>query len=195
MGLYCFCCAAARDLEEERNDVTKLGHMNNFFHKLTGNVALGGTAAASAPPSLSVLQHAEQPSKAEDAAGGSQPPDALSCGENQQQPLHRPATVQQQQHCDVLPEHDIRKQQQGHQQQQICTASAAHPTSQLGIGTHAGADSQGLPSRQQAAGAGADKAWQQQLPLAGGKRKNDDAAVAAARERYLARKKWLQGPA
>ena len=38
-----------RDMEDERNDVTKLGHMNNFFHKLTKNVALGGSAAPQQP--------------------------------------------------------------------------------------------------------------------------------------------------
>ncbi|WIA28554.1 hypothetical protein OEZ86_011094 [Tetradesmus obliquus] len=36
---------ALKDLDDERNDVTKLGHMNNFFHNLTRNVALGGPRA------------------------------------------------------------------------------------------------------------------------------------------------------
>jgi len=179
----CLFLPLFRDLEEERNDVTKLGHMNNFFHKLTRNVALGGCAAALEQP-LSALQHdIKQSATAEDAARDRQPQVPLSCGDgdsDKQQLLERPASVQQE------------KQQQQEQQEQ-CIAYEAHHVSQLDIRAEAIAGSQ-----RQTASTGADvfqKPGSQQLPLGCGKRKNDDAAVAAARERYLARKKLQQGPA
>eukprot|EP00878_Enallax_costatus_P018959 GHUV01019986.1.p1 GENE.GHUV01019986.1~~GHUV01019986.1.p1 ORF type:complete len:316 (+),score=157.86 GHUV01019986.1:692-1639(+) len=194
-----------KDMEDERNDVTKLGHMNNFFTNLTKNVALGGSAAPAKQQQQQALDDVGPDSPAA-AARGHRKEDVqqqyVQQQQQQQQQQRESSPVaepqQQQQQRQKNSSRDDRQDhgespgqhQRHHKQQQPSTAqSDISHRQQHSMETAAGSRHDAEANMRPAAVA-ADA--EQQQP-AGAKRKNDDAAVAAARERYLARKRQQLG--
>lgn len=187
-----FSAPSISELDEQRNDVTKVGHMGNFFANLSKNVAMGGVGQA-APSVPSATPSEQQPVAVE-------------------QPKRQEQTQLQPEQQAVQQHHGQQQQRQQGQQQQAVDAHsgqaamghpaepsvagqqrrqgerdvpAAAPTPHLAAGS-----SRSPPTEADSSPGRAETAVQAQSTAgAGGKRKNDDDSVAAARERYLARKR------
>lgn len=189
-----------RELEEERNDVTKLGNMNNFFTNLTKNVAMGGTGAtsskrtAAAQPAAAVEQPVQGASM--EVLGG---PVQEHQQKDEQNADDAILEQQQQRHGQQQQQmHDQSELVALHSDQQQHTAPCDGIAPQAGVQPHpAGKNKQQQDQQQEQqphATPNVDAVPQTaEAAAVSGKRKNTDDAIAAARERYLARKRQQQG--
>ncbi|KAL4428308.1 hypothetical protein ABPG75_002397 [Micractinium tetrahymenae] len=178
-----------KEEEEQANAVEKRGHMGDFYRNLLrSNVAFGGKPGEAAAKPRQAAQQAEQPAgKAEKTAA------AQGEEEGEEEPRWLPLSPQhaaergqedelgaQQPAAEAAAAPSAAQRQQDEQQGGAAGGPAAVEARAAGQGSeHAGGE----------AGAGTPAA----PAAAAGQRRNQEDAVAAARERYLARKRQRTG--
>ncbi len=203
-----------REAEEAANDVTKLGHMGNFYKNLMKkNVAFG---AATAPAAESTSQGSAKAAGAGAAAAAAEDTAAApaagagACVSGQQEgsrdmeeqaearaaaaddagPRRAPGTaaVSSRETSPARDRQAIAPPGSGEQVQMASPSGkgiAAAPTDAQQAG---GAE----PGTSAATGTEAEAAEAGESATVGGKRRNDEDAVAAARARYLARRQRVK---
>lgn len=215
----CLCWCWCRDLEEERSDVRKVGHMGNFYKNLMkANVAFGGSSDTAGGTSTTAATAGENGE--EEGRGGEEEShvegESPRGGDQDQATVSKSSSAAADQDDSLTPYEKLRQealkartrleQQQQQQQQQkqheqegpAATSTPGRPQ-QEGIGTASrnavgdGAEASGRVTGSTAhdTAAGQSTGLSTDAAAAAGpvKRRNDDSSVSAARERYLARKR------
>lgn len=183
-----------REEEEKANAVEKRGHMGDFYRNLLrSNVAFGGKPAEAKPAARKAAEQAQQPAGESDRGRAADASAAEEAEEPQwlpRSPPREPARGREdeagaQQPTEAAAPLEAAQQQQGQaaEQAQVKGASQAAGAQAPGRGSEGG-------NSEAAAGAAASPA---ELAARAGQRRNQEDAVAAARERYLARKRQRTG--
>ncbi|KAF5830258.1 coiled-coil domain-containing protein 55-domain containing protein [Dunaliella salina] len=199
-----------KEAEEEANDVRKVGHMGNFYaNLLTKNVALGTAAPPTKPKEAEKpLAHPQAGAEVQDEEQRLAAAAATALQQKRQQQQHRGPPLDKYEQARRDAELALRQQRDGgaepaeeestaglassgqREERQPASVPPSIPLPAQGAAAQhpAGATEGAGVAAEGAAGAGTGAA----VPV-GGKRRNDDAAVMGAKERYLARKKQLTG--
>ncbi len=179
-----------REEEEKANAVEKRGHMGDFYRNLLrSNVAFGGKPAEAKPAARQAAEQAQQPAGEGDRGRAADE----SVGEEAEEPQWLPRSPARgredmagtQQPAEAAAPSEAAQQQQGQaaEQTQVEDALQAAGAQAPGRGSDGG-------NSEAATGAAASPA---ELAARAGQRRNQEDAVAAARERYLARKRQKTG--